>query len=266
MCIRDSVEQSLSRIDIPSSYRTLIILPLDHCFAHVVGFYIMIACGASVATVQIGATPMETLKNIPQNIREVQPHFLLSVPALAKNFRKNIESSIRAKGRLTEALFNLALRTAYAYNSDGYGRGSGWRIVLAPVVGIFDALLFRKVRQAFGGHLEFFVGGGALLDAELQRFFYAIGIPMFQGYGLSEATPVISTNSPKHHWHRFGSSGKILIPLDLKIVDELNAEEYGVAFRKGSDAAAAVDAAFDELKADGTMQALADKYDLALAD
>ena len=52
----------------------------------------------------------------------------------------------------------------------------------------------------------------------------------------------------------------------LKIVDELNAEEYGVAFRKGSDTAAAVDAAFDELKADGTMQALADKYDLALAD
>ena len=53
---------------------------------------------------------------------------------------------------------------------------------------------------------------------------------------------------------------------NLKIVDELNAEEYGVAFRKGSDAAAAVDAAFDELKADGTMQALADKYDLALAE
>ena len=52
----------------------------------------------------------------------------------------------------------------------------------------------------------------------------------------------------------------------LKIVDELNAEEYGVAFRKGSDTAAAVDAVFDELKADGTMQALADKYDLALAD
>ena len=98
-----NVEQALSRVDIPPHFRTLIILPLDHCFAHVVGFYIMIACGASVATVQIGATPMETLKNIPQNIREVQPHFLLSVPALAKNFRKNIESSIRAKGRFTEA-------------------------------------------------------------------------------------------------------------------------------------------------------------------
>ena len=215
-----NVEQSLSRIDIPSWYRTLIILPLDHCFAHVVGFYIMIACGASVATVQGGATPMETLKNIPLNIREVRPHFLLSVPALAKNFRKNIESSIRAKGPAAERLFELALRTAYCYNQDGYSRGKGWRFVLWPAVKLFDLLLFRKVREAFGSSLKFFVGGGALLDAELQRFFYAIGIPMFQGYGLSEATPVISTNSPKYHWHRFGSSGKILIPLDLKIVDE----------------------------------------------
>ena len=219
-----NVEQSLSRIDIPSSYRTLIILPLDHCFAHVVGFYIMIACGATVATVQVGATPMETLKNIPLNIREVRPHFLLSVPALAKNFRKNIESSIRAKGPATERLFELALRTAYCYNQDGYSRGKGWRFVLWPAVKLFDLVLFRKVREAFGGSLKFFVGGGALLDAELQRFFYAIGIPMFQGYGLSEATPVISTNSPKYHWHRFGSSGKILIPLDLKIVDEQGCE------------------------------------------
>ena len=215
-----NVEQSLSRIDIPSHYRTLIILPLDHCFAHVVGFYIMIACGASVATVQIGKTPMETLKNIPLNIREVQPHFLLSVPALAKNFRKNIESSIRAKGPFVEKLFHLALKVDYAYNCDGYSKGHGWRFLLKPLVALFDVILFRKVREAFGGCMKFFVGGGALLDAELQRFFYAIGIPMFQGYGLSEATPVISTNSPKYHWHRFGSSGKILIPLELKIVDE----------------------------------------------
>lgn len=219
-----NVEQALTCVDIDDTWRTLVILPLDHCFAHVVGFYIMIACGASVATVQIGATPMETLKNIPQNIREVRPHFLLSVPALAKNFRKNIESSIRAKGRFTERLFNFALRTAYLYNRDGYSKGHGWRIVLWPLVKLFDAALFRKVREAFGGSLRFFVGGGALLDAELQRFFYAIGIPMFQGYGLSEATPVISTNSPKYHWHRFGSSGKILIPLDLKIVDETGRE------------------------------------------
>ena len=215
-----NVEQARSVVNIPSEWRTLIILPLDHCFAHVVGFYIMIACGASVATTEVGRTPMETLKNIPINIKEVRPHFLLSVPALAKNFRKSIETSIRKKGKTTERLFNLALKTSYAYQADGYTKGRGWRCLLKPAVVLFDKILYSKVREAFGGELQFFVGGGALLDSELQRFFYAIGIPMFQGYGLSEATPVISTNAPTKRNHRFGSSGRLVKPLDIKILDE----------------------------------------------
>ena len=215
-----NVEQSLTRIFIPHHWRTLIILPLDHCFAHVVGFYIMIASGAAVATTEVGRTPMETLKNIPINIKEVKPHFLLSVPALAKNFRKNIETSIRKKGKTTERLFNLALKTSYAYQADGYTKGQGWRALLKPAVALFDKILYSKVREAFGGELEFFIGGGALLDSELQRFFYAIGIPMFQGYGLSEATPVISTNAPSKHNHRFGSSGRLVEPLEIKILDD----------------------------------------------
>ena len=214
-----NVEQALTRITIPEGWRTLIILPLDHCFAHVAGFYIMIARGATVATTQVGATPMETLRNVPLNIREVKPHFLLSVPALAKNFRKNIESSSRAKGPTTEKLFKLALKTAYCYNQDAYTKGRGWRFILKPAVWFFDKILFSKVREAFGGCLKFFVGGGALLDSELQRFFYAIGIPMFQGYGLSEATPIISANSPWPKCCRFGSSGKVLKGIDLKIKD-----------------------------------------------
>lgn len=215
-----NVEQALSVVSIPPTWRTLIILPLDHCFAHVVGFYIMIACGASVATTEVGRTPMETLKNIPLNIKEVRPHFLLSVPALAKNFRKSIETSIRKKGKTTERLFNLALRTSYAYQADGYSKGTGWRCLLKPAVALFDKVLYSKVREAFGGDLQFFIGGGALLDSELQRFFYAIGIPMFQGYGLSEATPVISTNAPSKRNHRFGSSGRLVQPLEIKILDD----------------------------------------------
>ena len=215
-----NVEQALTRISIPPTYRTLIILPLDHCFAHVCGFYIMIACGAAVATTQVGRTPMETLRNVPLNIREVKPHFLLSVPDLAKNFRKSIETSIRNKGEKTERLFRFALAVAYEYNQDGYHKGRGWRFVLKPLVALFDKILFSKVREAFGGELQFFVGGGALLDSELQRFFYAVGMPMYQGYGLSEATPIISTNSLGDKQHRFGSSGKLIQPLDIRILDE----------------------------------------------
>lgn len=215
-----NVEQALSVVTIPPTWRTLIILPLDHCFAHVVGFYIMIACGASVATTEVGRTPMETLRNVPVNIKEVRPHFLLSVPALAKNFRKNIETTIRKKGKTTERLFNLALKTSYAYQADGFSKGRGWRALLKPAVMLFDKILYSKVREAFGGELQFFIGGGALLDSELQRFFYAIGVPMFQGYGLSEATPVISTNAPSEGNHRFGSSGRLVKPLEIKILDE----------------------------------------------
>ena len=234
-----NVEQALSVVTIPSTWRTLIILPLDHCFAHVVGFYIMIACGASVATTEVGRTPMETLKNIPINIKEVRPHFLLSVPALAKNFRKNIETTIRKKGKTTERLFNFALKTSYAYQADGYTKGQGLRCFLKPLVSLLDKILYSKVREAFGGELQFFIGGGALLDSELQRFFYAIGIPMFQGYGLSEATPVISTNAPSKRNHRFGSSGRLVKPLEIKILDdegrELPVGEKGEIVIKGEN-------------------------------
>ncbi|MDR1402374.1 MAG: AMP-binding protein [Tannerellaceae bacterium] len=213
-----NVEQSLSCIDIDQSWRTFIILPLDHCFAHVVGFYIFMYKGASVATVQTGSTPMQTLKNIPVNIKEVKPYLILSVPALAKSFKKNIEQGVQAKGKAVEALFDFALKTACAYNgAGGDDKGAGWRFLLKPLVALFDKILFAGVRRNFGGELRFFIGGGALLDKDLQKFYYAIGMPMYQGYGLSEATPVISTNGPRRHL--FGSSGTPVQPLDLKICD-----------------------------------------------
>lgn len=218
-----NVEQSLSCMTIPPQWRMLIILPLDHCFAHVVGFYIMIASGASVATVQAGKTGLDTLKNIPINIKEIKPHILLSVPALAKNFKKNIEISVKAKGKIVESIFNFGLQCSYIYNKDGWNRGSGFSFLLYPIVSLIKNLIFKKVSLAMGGELQFFVGGGALLDKELQKFFYALGIPMFQGYGLSEATPVISTNTPENH--RLGSSGVLVKPLEIKIMDSDGIEQ-----------------------------------------
>ncbi len=212
-----NVEQSLTLMDIPESYRTLIILPLDHCFAHVTGFYIFLHRGATVATVQQGRTPAEALRNIPVNINEIKPNLILSVPALAKTFKKSIETSIRSKGKFTEWLFRTALKTAILYNRDGWSRGKGWVVILKPLMALFDKILFSKVRQGMGGELDMFVGGGALLSTDLQDFYYAIGMPMFQGYGLSEATPVISSNAAAYH--KFGTSGRLVKPLDLKILD-----------------------------------------------
>ena len=232
-----NVEQALTLMTIPPHYRTLLILPLDHCFAHVAGFYSFMACGASVGTVQSGKTGLETLKNIPININELKPSLLLSVPALAKSFKKNIETNIRAQGPIVNWLFQTAMKMAYSYNKEGFNKGQGLQKLKKPLLDLFDKILFSKVRNAFGGNLEFFIGGGALLDIDLQRFFYAIGIPMFQGYGLSEATPIISSNGMEKH--KLGSSGYLVKPMELKICDsdgnELPNFEKGEIIIKGEN-------------------------------
>ena len=232
-----NVEQACTLVNIDQTWRTLIILPLDHCFAHVVGFYIMMAKGATAATVQVGRTPLESLKNIPLNIKEVKPHFILSVPALAKTFKKNIEQGIRAKGKTTVKLFNFGMKVRQIYYGDSNLDFKGWRYLLKPLVALFDKMIFSKVRENFGGELKFYIGGGALLDKNLQKFYVGIGIPMFQGYGLSEATPVLSSNGPEKY--RFGSSGKLVKPLELKICDsdgkELPLGEQGEIVVKGEN-------------------------------
>ena len=213
-----NIEQCSALLPIPDWYTSLLILPWDHAFAHTAGIYTLLKNGSSMASVQMGNTVMETLKNIPQNIRETRPTFLLSVPSLAQNFRRNIEKGVREKGRLASRMFSVGLRLAYRYNGNGWNRGRGWRKPLKPLVFLFDRFLFRKIRRVFGGRLEFFIGGGALLDIELQRFFYAIGIPMYQGYGLTEAAPVISANVPQKH--KLGSSGSVVKDMKIRICDE----------------------------------------------
>ncbi len=213
-----NVEQANTLMNVTEDFVTLLILPWDHSFAHTVGLYTLIKQGASMAVVETGKTLMETLRNIPKNIKEVKPTFLLSVPALSKNFRKNIEAGIRSKGKVTELIFQQAMKTAYVYNGIGWDKGKGWRKILKPMMQFYDKILFSKIRENFGGRLQFFVGGGALLDIDLQRFFYAIGIPVYQGYGLSEASPVISSNGID--MHKLGSSGYLVKNLELKICDD----------------------------------------------
>lgn len=211
-----NVYQGCELMTIPPDYIMFIVLPWDHSFAHTAGLYSLMKKGASIASVEAGKTPMEALRNIPKNMNEIKPHMMLSVPSLAKNFKKNIENGIRKKGKTTEKLFNHALKVAYRYNKEGHNKGGS--VFDQTLYRIYDKILFSKIRANFGGRLRMFIGGGALLDIDLQRFFYAIGMPMFQGYGLSESSPIISSNAP--HAHKLGSSGKLVPGMELTIRDE----------------------------------------------
>lgn len=212
-----NTEQALTVMTIPQDYKLFLFLPWDHSFAHTAGIFSFMAVGASMAALEMGKTGFETRKNIFKNIQEIKPHVMFSVPTIAKNFRNNIESGIRAKSKLVYGIFKAGLKVGYAYNGIGKNRGKGWRLFLQPVYALFNAIIFKKVRGALGGNMQFFIGGGALLDIELQRFFYAIGIPMYQGYGLTESSPMISINAPDNH--KLGSSGTIPQNLEIKICD-----------------------------------------------
>ena len=213
-----NVAQGASVISIDRGDIMLIILPMDHCFAHVAGLYTMMSYGGSIATVP-GKTPQAQLRNIIPTLKEIKPQVMLTVPAISRSFKKTIENGVKAKGKTTEKLYNMALKNARAYYKDYYNQGGAqfWR---KPFVKLFDKIIFSKIRETFGGKMKFCVGGGALLDIELQRYFCAIGMPTFQGYGLSEATPIICSNAPG--FARFGSSGRIVSPMECTIRDDEN--------------------------------------------
>ncbi|HOX31881.1 MAG TPA: AMP-binding protein [Spirochaetales bacterium] len=197
--------------DNPIRFRTLLVLPVDHSFAHTVGLYTALVCGIALYFVDSRGGGIATLRNIPINLKESKPIFLFTVPALSGNFMKKIVAGIEEKGGFVERLFKRGIAAGIAYNGDGYTRPSpAVRASAFLPYKLAKALVFDKVRKlVFGESLRFCVGGGALLDVKQQEFFAAFGLPVYQGYGLTEAAPIISSNTPRKH--KFGTSG-ILAP------------------------------------------------------
>ncbi|GAB4175623.1 MAG: AMP-dependent synthetase/ligase [Calditrichia bacterium] len=214
-----NVEQIKGIFTLNPGEKIFLVIPWDHSFAHTCGLYATMHQGAGLAAVEFGRSPLEALKNFPKNIKEIKPEYMLSVPVLTENLKKNIEKGIKMKGDRIYKLFRKALKTNYLYIRNGWDKGKTLKQkLLLPQIKLYDALLFSKIRQELGGNMKFFVGGGAVLDAGLQRFFYAIGIPVYQGYGLTEAAPVISSNYPEAH--KIGSSGRPIPGVEVKIMDE----------------------------------------------
>jgi long-chain acyl-CoA synthetase len=197
--------------------KLLIILPMDHAFAHTVGTFASLARGLSIYFVDARGGATATLKNIPINLKEVSPDFLLTVPALSGNFMNKIKEGIEKKGGIAKFLFYWGLKAGNAIYGDGFNKCNAWTKAMNIIpYKLADKLVFSKVRQIFGTNLKYCVGGGALLDIRQQHFFQAIGVPIYQGYGLTEATPIISANTPQIH--KFGTSGMVVPTIKCKIL------------------------------------------------
>ncbi len=234
-----NTHEALKVIDIPDGrYKTLIMLPLDHSFAHTAGMYISLLRGLTLNFVDARGGSMNLIRNIPVNLLETKPDILLTVPALSGNFMKKIISGVNAKGKLISTIFTRGIEAGIARNGDGHNKPPFLTKIKAflPYT-IASLLVFPKVRQIFGGELKFCVGGGALLEIKQQHFFAALGIPIFQGYGLTEAAPVICTNSMRRH--KFGTSGTVLPGITCRIMksetEEAETGERGEIVIKGDN-------------------------------
>lgn len=208
--------------DGPYHFKTLLILPCDHSFAHTVGLYTALVCGISLYFVDSRGGGIATMRNIPVNLRESNPTFVFTVPSLSGNFMKKIISGIEDKGGFVEKLFKTGIKAGIAYNGDGYHKPPfGVRAKAFLPHRIAKLLVFDKIKKMlFGTRIRFCVGGGALLDVKQQEFFAAFGCPVYQGYGLTEAAPIISSNAGGKGKHKFGTSGLVAPSVECKLVKD----------------------------------------------
>tara|TARA_R110002050_G_scaffold300621_3_gene471039 strand:+ start:13718 stop:15646 length:1929 start_codon:yes stop_codon:yes gene_type:complete len=220
------------------NFRTLVILPVDHSFAHTVALYgaLFMALDLSFLDTRGGVT--NAIKNIPINLKEVKPQFLLTVPALSGNFINKMKEGVKEKGGFINGIFERGIAAGTLRNGDGFTLpGLATKLASWPSYTLANTMIFGKLGDVFGGELEFMVGGGALLDLKQQQFYKAIGLPIYQGYGLTEAAPIISSNTP--FMHKMGTSGGLMPSLECKIMrsskQEARLNEIGEIVIKGEN-------------------------------
>ena len=164
--------------------RFLSFLPLSHAYEHTGGQFLPIGLGAQIYYA-------EGLEKLPSNIAEVRPSIMIIVPRLCEVLRTRILKQIGKQGRLASRLLDSALAIA---ERRAEGRS---RLRDRPVEFAIEKLLRPQIRERFGGRLKAMVSGGAPLNPRVGRFFEAIGLTLLQGYGQTEAAPVIACNRPR---------------------------------------------------------------------
>lgn len=185
-------------------------LPLSHILERTAGYYAPLMTGCHVAF-------CESVEKVVENMQEVRPTVMVSVPRLFEKIYSRIYEDVHQMSALRSNVFHLAVRIGREFIMRRY-------ITPAPLglLGLkyrfFNWLVFSKIRKRFGGHLKFFISGGAPLDKIINEFMWVIGIPTFEGYGLTETSPALTLNSP---WKvRFGSVGTALPGTEVKLAED----------------------------------------------
>ena len=157
----------------------------------------------------------ESIEKISDNLKEVKPHVISAVPRLLEKVYDKIIAKGSTVGGIKQKLFFWAVELGLEY--EPYGANGWW---YETKLSIARKLVFSKWKEGLGGNIELIVSGSAALQPRLARVFAAAGIPVMEGYGLTETSPVIAVNDQRNHGFRIGTVGKVLKDVDVKIAED----------------------------------------------
>lgn len=204
------VEMSLVEFDLGPSDVCLAHLPLAHILERMAGYYLMLWCGVTIAYA-------EGIQQVAQNLGEVRPTVAVSVPRIFEKIHAGIQTKAVEAPPLTRRITFWALSVA-ARVGELRAAERSLPTGLSLQCALANRLVFSKIRERFGGRLRFFISGGAPLAPELAMFFNAVGIQIYEGYGLTETSPVTNVNTPAHN--RVGTVGRFIRGVEGKIAED----------------------------------------------
>jgi long-chain acyl-CoA synthetase len=260
-----NTQASIAVMPIAPDESFLSFLPLSHSLERLGGHWVPLAIGATI-------NYAESIDALRQNLQEVHPTAMISVPRIYEKFHAAVMDGVAKGSPIKQKLFHWAL---------GVGKQTAkLRLAKKPVPlglklqhDLADKLVFTKVKANLGGNLRYAISGGAPLAPELFEFFTALGVTIFEGYGLSETTPVVSLNTPEYT--RMGTVGKVIPGVTVKIADDGEILVKGPNVMKGyykmpeATAEAIIDGWFHtgdigEIDADGFLKITDRKKDLII--
>lgn len=221
--ILSNVEGTVRALPLRADDVYLSFLPLSHVFERTCGQYMALSMGAAIYYA-------ESIEKVPENLREVRPTVTPSVPRLYEKMYDRVRQRVAEGPAWRRRLFERAVaagREKYELELAGLPLGRGLKARLA----VYDRLVFSKTREALGGRSRFFVAGGAKLEREIGEFFYAAGVTIVEGYGLTETSPTIACNrlpTPK-----FGTVGLPLDNVEVRISEEGEVQVRGPSIMRG---------------------------------
>ena len=185
-------------------------LPLCHVFERMGGYYMMLHRGVTIAYA-------ESVEKVPENMLEVRPSLMLSVPRLYEKIYARVHEKVAADSAARQAVFRWGVavgREVFRHRIQGTTPGP----LLKAKAKVAQALVFKKIQARTGGRLRLFISGGAPLSREIALFFGAVGLPILEGYGLTETSPVIAVNTPQHL--KPGTVGRPIDGVEVKIATD----------------------------------------------